>query len=115
MEDANKVGTVSNRELLPDHIFQVYSGRPGCACGCQGTYYCSSAEGAEDSTTYNPKEVTRISRLVAKDPRTVRLESVGGEQVLVLDVSRTRTYSVYLSPDADLSAFPEMRSPRYQD
>jgi len=74
-------------------VLRVYSGRHGCACGCRGTYHEAGAQ------------VTRVSRLVAAAPDARRMEGLGGEQVVYASTP-TRTYTVYLRPDADVSAFP---------
>jgi hypothetical protein len=47
-------------EVTLDQVERVYSGRPGCGCGCRGKYY---VPGATDPNRYeetNPKMVKRV-------------------------------------------------------
>jgi hypothetical protein len=49
-----------------DQVARVYSGRPGCGCGCRGKYY-PSIEGAEP-TSHERAMMTRILRQVQANP-----------------------------------------------
>lgn len=94
------------RTIPTQHIVRAYAGRPGCACGCKGTYYCASAESDEsEGATYNPGMVTKIARIVATDPTTKLQKGFDDEKILFLEFSPTRNYTLYLSPDADVSEF----------
>lgn len=60
-------------------VLKVYSGKPGCACGCLGSYYVS-AESIEEAGKHrgypydvkdiNPKMITRVVNILNKDPKT---------------------------------------------
>lgn len=64
-------------------IASVYSGRPGCACGCRGTH------------TENPSSVTRVVRTLESNAADVRvIKGLGGELIFCLD-TETRAYAVY--------------------
>lgn len=62
--------TVATKLAAFDHAVQnappakrTYSGKPGCACGCRGTY--------RDATAANVKAMyTRMRRTIEKDPAT---------------------------------------------
>lgn len=38
-------------ELTHDEVEHVYSGRPGCCCGCKGTHYRRGEKGAKGMFT----------------------------------------------------------------
>lgn len=80
----------------PDHIdiskvSEVYSGRPGCACGCRGKYYLSSRYHKGDKV--NDRMVSKVVNLFNENLDKV-LDMDGG--IYALDLSETRTYTVYM-------------------
>lgn len=62
--------------LTPDHVRSVYSGKPGCMCGCKGKYSFNPLHRAEASKErgydvgddeVNPRMVARVLRLLQKE------------------------------------------------
>jgi hypothetical protein len=54
----NRVNALSN-----DNVISVYSGRPGCCCGCRGNHRHSTRfpnTGVYDYTVFNDRQVTKI-------------------------------------------------------
>lgn len=62
-------------------VSQVYSGRPGCACGCRGNY------------SSNPATITRIVETLAQATEINITTGFDGELIFYGDVGN-RTYSV---------------------
>jgi len=57
-------------------ITQVYSGKPGCCCGCRGKHsYSSKYPTKHDYDTVNDSAVTRIVNLMNKRLSEVKDES----------------------------------------
>lgn len=95
---------------VPRHEIRcAYSGRPGCACGCNGTYYYTKAHQAEQSTRrgytvedaeVRDDQVTRIWRKVylelaiALDARDLSSFLVS-ESFISWTASPRRVYTVY--------------------
>lgn len=61
------------RSLTAEDVMSVYSGKPGCACGCNGNYRYNSAHQAlgtahrgyaVDAEDVNDKQVRRVLKLV---------------------------------------------------
>lgn len=69
-----------------DRITQAYSGRPGCACGCQGKWYQAGAQ---------KKRILTAIRKAA--PESVQLvnNSLGAGLVISLD-TKVRTYILHV-------------------
>lgn len=64
--------------ITPAEVMQVYSGKPGCMCGCKGKYSVNPAHRAaadkdrgypHDDEDMKPGQVTRVLRLLQADPR----------------------------------------------
>lgn len=73
-----------NVTLKPiEKVVQVYSGRPGCMCGCQGTYW-------EDK-----KAIKRIYNVMAKNSNNVYSYNDAIDHFACLDYSPNRSYVVY--------------------
>jgi hypothetical protein len=79
-------------------IASVYSGKPGCMCGCRGKYYCASALGSQrdkvrgygiTSEKVSDRQVKRIIDLMNGNPST---EDKGNHYFLDLG---TRWYVAY--------------------
>lgn len=75
--------TLCTQELLqrivPSDVMKVYVGKPGCMCGCNGTYKVHPLHLAEASlergyayeqSDVDEAAVTRVLRLLQADPRT---------------------------------------------
>lgn len=72
--DATQAKTIVESLTVAD-ILKVYSGKPGCACGCNGTYNITaeSRKEADKDRGYaysdedvNPKQVKRVLKQVQK-------------------------------------------------
>lgn len=92
---------VKNLKLNVDRVMNVYSGRPGCMCGCRGNYRVASAHVAIASKDrgygYEPKEISdrqvrRIVKLIESQPE-VELD----EQYAYVEVDG-RAYCAYFVP-----------------
>ena len=70
------------QSITPEQVTKAYSGKPGCMCGCKGTYYYAA----------NPAQVVRILRTIQANE--AKAEVAEGEWVAY--ESRTRNYVVYL-------------------
>ena len=78
--DATKANEIVNSLTTAD-ILQAYSGKPGCACGCNGTYVITaeSRVEADKSRGYphtdedvNPTQLKRVLKQVQKRRRSPR-------------------------------------------
>ena len=62
METMAEVQAVGIAELKVENVFKVYSGKPGCGCGCRGKYYVNPAHrefaDKERGYAYDDDEVT---------------------------------------------------------
>lgn len=63
-------------------VARVYSGRPGCACGCRGNY------------SENPATITRIVETLAQADEIHVTTGLDGELIFFGDVGE-RSYTVY--------------------
>ncbi len=89
------------QSITPDKVLKVYSGRPGCACGCRGKYSYNpdrQQEGGEDrgyevsDDELNARQVTRVLRLLQAEPSTEVID----DSILHATIGK-RVYAVYLS------------------
>lgn len=85
-------------------ILSVYSGRPGCMCGCRGKYFYSKAtrEKASEAQGYDVKDkeinqaqITRVMNLLIKE--NVQFEHHDDPNFCYVQVSPQRCYCVYLT------------------
>ena len=74
--------------VTPEQVARVYSGRPGCGCGCRGKYY-PETEGATP-TTHERAMMTRVLRQVQASP-----EARGEDGIIYSET--TRNLWVYLA------------------
>lgn len=83
----------------PDHVVSVYSGRPGCMCGCRGKHTYARAFVAEgskrrgyavDQGEVSDRSVRTIVRKLNADPAT-KVE----DGIAFLDLGH-RCYAAYL-------------------
>jgi len=67
-------------KIKREAVLKVYSGRPGCCCGCRGKYTYrkeTAAIGAEergysmDAGEVNEGVVTKVLNVINNDPRSV--------------------------------------------
>jgi hypothetical protein len=73
------------KELKPiEEVTQVYSGRPGCACGCRGKYFDKGS-----------KMVKRVYNLFTRNLPNVYSWETSKDKFVALDVGQNRTYTMY--------------------
>jgi len=72
---------VNIQSITPEQVTRAYTGKPGCMCGCKGTYAA------------NPAQVVRILRTIQANEAKAEVAE-NGEWVAY--ESRTRNYVVYL-------------------
>ena len=92
-------------KLLPiSAVTRVYSGRPGCACGCRGKYYASDIKYAtsylspeEKKKEVNMKMVRRVYKLFSSHLTDGKVYSWAGSEndFVALDIGENRTYTLY--------------------
>jgi len=102
------------QSLTVADIKQAYSGKPGCACGCNGNYYCTpESPCAKDGDKVNVRMVTKVLRMVqaaaADDPYVEDLNmhdraevcwNVADDlQYVTATVTPKRVYTIYLMSD----------------
>lgn len=77
-----------------EKVVRVYSGHPGCACGCQGTYW---PENDDVPLTANDKRAIKRIYNVFQSANPISVYSYTGaeDHFVRLDVSATRTYTMY--------------------
>lgn len=81
MSEAKEANTVDRTQVV-----RVYSGRPGCACGCNGNY------------STNPATISRIvNRINALGAKTY--EDCESEFAFADNEEGTRTYTAYYKED----------------
>lgn len=66
------------KDITPDMVLKVYSGKQGCMCGCLGKYWANpnhlAEANAERGYDYEPEEVSlkhvkRVLKILQEDPR----------------------------------------------
>lgn len=75
--------------LKVENVDLVYSGKPGCMCGCLGKY-TRLTPSDEDDSDVNPRSVKLLFDRITKDPRA-RLDGN-----IVHFRTETRQYAVYM-------------------
>ena len=77
-------------DIRADQVKQVYSGRPGCACGCRGNY--SENRGA---ITVSLK---KYAAALAEGRKVETIEASAGDGPILFwdNEEGTRTYTIYL-------------------
>ena len=78
------------QSITPEQVTKAYSGKPGCMCGCRGTYYAHTETAHE---TANPAQVVRILRTIQANEAKAE---VAENSEWVAYESRSRNYVVYL-------------------
>ena len=87
--------------LTAADVVAVYSGKPGCACGCRGKYSYSSEHRARASKhrgyrveddEISDRNVTRILNLMKANANDVQYIEDG---IYVFDLHENRTYTLY--------------------
>lgn len=86
------------KSITSDMITRVYSGRPGCMCGCLGSYWTNPKFKDASSSVCDTRQVSRILNRILKDPRAVLQDGY----ILYISnlVSKEREYVAYLYNDA---------------
>ena len=113
MQLTNPVSTERLAALTTDDIMQVYSGKPGCRCGCNGKYSVNPKYLAEankdrgydhDPEDLNLTQVKRVLNILKKHPNMVDDFGIGLDLRLQTGESRNgftyRDYTVYFVPSA---------------
>lgn len=72
-------------------IKRVYSGRPGCACGCRGTYWPSS----DQISNKDRSMFKRVNGIFQANLASAYTYEEYKDQFVALDVSVNRTYTIY--------------------
>ena len=79
-------------QLTTEHALRVYSGRPGCMCGCRGTY--------RDDAASIKRQVNKMNKLIALieagEEGFTKSDGPGsfGERYVSIE-SPTRTWVIY--------------------
>lgn len=85
--------TIKVSELSPEHIESVYSGKPGCACGCRGNHSKSEAS------------IRTILRNMRANQAEKKIEdNLDNTGKIVSTETETRLYIAYLKPGVEVSA-----------
>ena len=80
-----KIGKTDICNVEVDHVIRVYSGKPGCGCGCRGTYYDTS------------QMKKRILRKLQTHSDQVGM-TVGHDELIYYFETETRYNWVYVNP-----------------
>jgi hypothetical protein len=80
-----------------EKVVRVYSGHPGCACGCQGRYWPEDgALGVHQGNAKDQRAIKRIYNIFQSvNPASVYTYTEAEDHFVCLDVSATRTYTMY--------------------
>jgi len=74
-------------------IKRVYSGKPGCACGCRGTYYPNNSD---DTPTNNDLRMfAKVKKIFESNLDKVYSWEDSKDKFVALDLTPTRTYTIY--------------------
>jgi hypothetical protein len=73
-------------------VVKVYSGHPGCACGCQGTYW---PEQDNETTVKDLQQIKRIYKIFESNIDKVYSYKEFENEYVCLDISENRTYTIY--------------------
>lgn len=89
--------TIKVETLKPiSEIKRVYSGRPGCACGCRGTYYPSNS--GDTPSKKDLRMFKRVQTMFQKNLSNAYTWEETKDQFIALDAldtPATRTYTIY--------------------
>ena len=90
--------------LSPDALSSAYSGRPGCACGCRGSYVYTSAhrDGASRARGYAVADAEVSDRSVAVRLANARRAADAGASVKVYRDNAGRVTTVAVETDTRL-------------
>lgn len=100
--------------LTVDKVMSVYSGKPGCACGCKGKHSYNSAcvDAASLNRGYtvtpdevNDRQVARVLGLVQANPALLETWEPGDSHfavTLASDSGSQRLYIVYIAEAANV-------------
>ena len=99
------------RALTVGDLLKAYSGRPGCACGCNGKYRVTAASRPEadvdrgyphDDDEVNPRQVTKVLRQVQLSAAEAKGEWLIDDDLYFISVEpdARHVFTVYLTKDA---------------
>jgi hypothetical protein len=76
-----------------DSVINAYSGRPGCACGCQGKWHETQGQ--------KTRILHRLQTAISQDPKVVRIEpsSLDTSVTVVSAYLGTREYILHINGD----------------
>ncbi len=88
-------------QITQADVLKVYSGRPGCCCGCRGNYSyadnsAAQAEAQDRKGQINTAQVTRVLNVLRSNTNTA---AEPNHNFYYLDLEN-RTYILYLHPHA---------------
>ena len=102
--------------IVPAMVLSVYSGTPGCMCGCNGKHYYNPdrrSEGSRDRgyevgpDECSPRMIRKVLRLLKEAAPAVTIEEgFRGDVILSMNASSNRVYVAYLKCDS-LPELPE--------
>lgn len=81
-----------NEKITVDMVERVYNGRPGCACGCRGTY--------SDSKRSISSLLKKFEAIICIEVHEIP-ESPTSGRILYWDSSETRTHTIYLKKEKE--------------
>lgn len=109
MKNANELTAAQIAAITPEQVYVVYSGKPGCACGCRGNYrvnpqhlaFATKNRGYEyDANEVSLAQVKRVLRIVQQN--LDKLDCVSEEFASVkieTGYETFRVYVVYILPE----------------
>jgi len=107
--EASQIKT-AHRQVSVDEVGSVYSGLPGCTCGCRGKYWYAPGEPHEDwQGKENPKQVQRIVNIINAAP-----ELDFDDPDFVSTTIEGRVYTAYMkskieAPKVEVPVTPELQ------
>ena len=84
------------KSLTTADVSFVYSGRPGCACGCRGKYWFSSAFKKVAEQRFRTVSDTMVRHVIRVFQNADAKDIQDYGDFFALDVSEKRTYTLYL-------------------
>lgn len=99
--DGKKVEAPDFTTIQPERVLKVYSGKPGCGCGCRGKYFynvevaAQMNEGKVMGPEDNMRSLTRILRTMQKRHNEIRV-SIAEDLFIYFIETDTRYYWCYV-------------------
>ena len=82
------------KDLKIEDVHSVYSGRPGCMCGCKGNHWHAEGQATNDYDRENPRQVARVFNFFKKNPALVEFND--DYRTFFWITTETREFVVYL-------------------